>query len=76
MTGEQHDQPEHNLPTGIGRPAERALLQAGYNRLELLAELRAADLQQLHGVGPKAIERLRAALAAQGLALADEKRKP
>lgn len=76
MTGERHDQPEHNLPTGIGRPAKRALLQAGYNRLELLAELRAADLQQLHGVGPKAIERLRTALAAQGLALADEKRKP
>lgn len=74
MMSEQHDQPECNLPTGLGKPAERALLRAGYDRLEQLSEISEADLKQLHGVGPKAIDRLRTALESQGLSFADETR--
>lgn len=55
-----------DLPSDIGAPARRALLGAGLERIELVAEVSEADLRRLHGVGPKAIERLRSALAAQG----------
>lgn len=65
---------ESDLPTEIGRPATRALLLAGYTRLEQLTAISEAELKRLHGVGPKAIERLRLALAAQGLSFAAGKR--
>jgi hypothetical protein len=61
--------PSHDLPRNIGRPATGALLAAGYDRLQALAGVPAADLAKLHGVGPTAIERLQEALAAQGLSL-------
>ncbi|MEV6070359.1 DNA-binding protein [Nocardia sp. NPDC052001] len=57
------------LPRGIGAPATRALTAAGYRRLEQLAGVSEAELLALHGVGPKAIRLLGAALAEQGLAL-------
>jgi hypothetical protein len=60
---------DHDLPSSIGRPATGALLQAGYTRLDDLTGVPAAHLAALHGVGPKAIERLQAALAARGLSL-------
>jgi hypothetical protein len=47
-------------------PARRALLTAGLGRIELIADISEADLRRLHGVGPKAIERLRGVLAEQG----------
>ncbi|MFB7722185.1 MULTISPECIES: DNA-binding protein [unclassified Nocardia] len=56
------------LPRGIGAPATRALTAAGYSRLEQLAGVPEAELLALHGVGPKAIRLLGAALAEQGLA--------
>jgi hypothetical protein len=56
-----------SLPTHIGAPAHRALTGAGYTRLELLAKVSKEDLLQLHGVGPKAIRLLDAALRARGL---------
>jgi hypothetical protein len=61
---------DHDLPSTIGRPATGALLAAGYTRLDDLAGVPADDLAKLHGVGPTAIERLRAALAERGLSLA------
>ncbi len=61
--------PADGLPRSIGAPATRALHAAGYTRLTQLADVPAAELQQLHGVGPTAIARLRAALEAQGLSL-------
>ncbi len=64
---------ESDLPTEIGRPARGALLAAGYSRLEQLTEIGEAELKQLHGVGPKAIDLLRRALAARGLAFAQRK---
>jgi hypothetical protein len=60
---------DHDLPRNIGRPATGALLAAGYTRLGELAGVPAAHLAALHGVGPKAIERLQVALAERGLSL-------
>lgn len=62
----QNGEAESDLPRGIGNPARRALTLAGYTRLDQLTDVCEADLLQLHGVGPKAIEVLRRALAGQG----------
>jgi hypothetical protein len=56
-----------DLPDGLAQPARRALLAAGYSRLELLAGVRESDLRRLHGIGPNALKRLRLALEARGL---------
>jgi hypothetical protein len=67
----EHRDPEHrNLPSGLSKPAQRALTAAGYTNLGLLTQVSEADLGRLHGVGPKAIEQLRQALAASGLSFA------
>jgi hypothetical protein len=64
---------ESNLPTELARPARRALVGAGYRRLEQLAGLRAWEVGKLHGMGPnKALGQLRRALAIRGLSFADE----
>ena len=73
MKNKQRDQPESNLPK-LASPAQRALAQAGYSRLEQLTKVSAAELKQLHGMGPKALDLLRRALAAKDLSFADEKR--
>jgi hypothetical protein len=54
----------------IGAPATRALVNAGYLRLEQLTEVTEADLAKLHGMGPKALRILRAALDEQGMSFA------
>ncbi len=51
----------------IGAPATRALEAAGYTHLKQLTRVTAAELAQLHGIGPKALGILRDALQAQGL---------
>ncbi len=61
-----------DFPKSIGNPARRALEHAGYTRLEGLTEVREAELAKLHGVGPKALERLRAALAERGLSFGED----
>ena len=76
MKSEQRDQQESDLPVELAKPARRALVNAGYVRLEQLAGLSAADLKQLHGMGPKALDQLRRALAAKGLSFADEHMMP
>lgn len=55
------------LPRGIGAPATRALRAAGLTTLEQVATLPLAEIAALHGVGPIATARLRAALAERGL---------
>ncbi|HEX6290763.1 MAG TPA: DNA-binding protein [Herpetosiphonaceae bacterium] len=75
MGSKQQVQQESNLPPGLARPAQRALAGAGYWRLEQLAEISAADLKQLHGIGPKALDQLRRALGEHGLSFADERSK-
>ena len=66
-------QQESDLPSGLAAPARRALVGAGYLRLEQLTRLSEAELKQLHGVGPNALKQLRHALEARGLSFADEK---
>lgn len=61
-----------SLPDGLASPARRALEQAGIERLEDLAKFTEAELLDLHGMGPNAVAKLRAALADAGLALRDE----
>jgi len=73
MKREQHDPQADSLPIKLASPARRALVNAGYIHLEQLAEASAADLKQLHGMGPKALDQLRHALAAKGLSFADER---
>ncbi len=51
----------------IGNPARRALEHAGYTGLEQLPGLSEKELLELHGVGPKAVDILRVALAERGL---------
>jgi hypothetical protein len=57
----------------IGRPFNDALAVAGYTHLEQFANVTAAELLKLHGVGPKGIRMLREALAAKGLSFKGEK---
>jgi len=42
-------------------------------RLAQLTQVSEADLKKLHGMGPKALEQIRQALQAKGLAFAGEK---
>ncbi|EXG81678.1 helix-hairpin-helix domain-containing protein [Cryptosporangium arvum] len=56
----------------IGRPATRALLDAGVRTLDQVATRSRRELLALHGVGPKAVTILADALAERGLAFADE----
>ncbi len=58
--------PENMLPATLPRPALRALALAGIIALEQVAARTEAEIAAMHGVGPKAIEQLRLALAAKG----------
>ncbi len=55
------------LPRDIGAPATRALAAAGHAQLTDLTAVTEEELLALHGVGPRAVERLRRAMAEQGL---------
>lgn len=59
-------EPGHGgLPRSIGRPATRALVEAGIESLDDVARLPEAELAAMHGVGPKAVAILREAVAAR-----------
>ncbi len=58
-----------NFPSGIAQPALRALVAAGFTTLDQLAQVTEEQLAKLHGMGPKAIRTLRAALNQRGLDL-------
>ncbi|WP_442934562.1 DNA-binding protein [Micromonospora sp. CPCC 205739] len=61
-----------DIPRAAGAPARRALSAAGWIRLDQLTAVTERELLALHGVGPKAIGVLRAALRDRGLSLAGE----
>ena len=69
MPRPQPAEPEHDFPPGVAAPARRALAAAGYTRLDQLAGKREAELADLHGMGPRALAAIRAALATRGKAL-------
>jgi hypothetical protein len=50
----------------LAAPARRALANAGYRRLADLDGVREPDLARLHGMGPNALGKLKAKLAATG----------
>ena len=56
----------HDLPKGIGAPATRALVAAGYTSIDQLAGADASELAALHGVGPKALRIIAERLAELG----------
>ncbi len=60
---------ELDLPEGLGAPATRALVGAGYTSLGQLSGVPATELKALHGLGPKALRILREALAEKGESL-------
>ncbi|MFN8151170.1 MAG: 50S ribosomal protein L21 [Solirubrobacterales bacterium] len=55
------------LPDGLGKPATEALVEAGLTDLEQVAGKTEAELLDLKGVGPKAVETLQKALEDAGL---------
>jgi hypothetical protein len=57
------------LPRGIGAPATRALVGAGYTSLGQLAGVSAKELTALHGFGPKALRLVQQALEERGQSL-------
>jgi hypothetical protein len=61
--------PASDLPKGIGAPATRALIAAGYSELGQLKGVPAAELEKLHGMGPKALRVIQAALEELGSSL-------
>lgn len=54
------------FPAGLSGPALRALAQARVRSMSDLVKWSEADLERLHGMGPKALRTLKAALAEQG----------
>jgi DNA integrity scanning protein DisA with diadenylate cyclase activity len=62
--------PESTAFPKIPKPAERALIGAGFTKLEQLTAISETDLLNLHGVGPKAIRILKEALAEKGFEFA------
>lgn len=75
MTVKHNEQPDSDLPIELSNPARRALIQAGYWRLDQLAAVSEVEVKQLHGVGPKTLVQLHRALALKGLSFADEKNR-
>jgi hypothetical protein len=57
------------FPRGVAQPALRALFAAGLTTLNQLVQVSEAELLALHGMGPKAVATLCAALRANGLDL-------
>lgn len=55
----------------LSAPAHRALENAGYRTIEDLSRITEQQLLALHGVGPKVLPELRAALGAAGLSFAE-----
>lgn len=49
-------------PKGVAKPAIRALNAAGYTQLEQLEKVDLSTLKNLHGMGPKALTAIEAAL--------------
>ena len=61
---------EDDLPGDLPGPARRALSGAGYVWLDQLTTVGEADVLRLRGMEPKAVNRLRRALDANGRSFA------
>jgi hypothetical protein len=61
------------FPKGVSKPALRALASVGVSRLDQVSRLTEDELLALHGMGPKALGIIKAALRRQGKAFARSK---
>jgi predicted flap endonuclease-1-like 5' DNA nuclease len=59
----------NDLPQ-LAAPARRALASVGIQTLEDVAKYTEDELEQLHGMGPNAMRKIREALAARNLSFA------
>src|SRR5262245_1145133 len=64
--GKMKEQTEGAFPKGVSKPALRALASIGVTRLDQVTRFTEAELLALHGMGPKAIGIIKAALLARG----------
>lgn len=71
MSQRSSQPPMSDLPK-LAAPAQRALAAANIQRLEHLTRFTEAEIKQLHGIGPNALDALRHALADKGLSFADK----
>ena len=60
------------FPKGFAQPAVRALASVGVTRFEQAAKFTERELAALHGMGPKALAAIKAALADQSMSFAPE----
>ena len=74
MKNKQRTQESNGLPLKLASPAQRALAGAGIQTLRQLSRFSEAEIKQLHGIGPNALEQLRRALRAKGMSFAKGKR--
>ncbi|MBE2182365.1 MAG: hypothetical protein IAE89_02965 [Anaerolineae bacterium] len=58
---------ESDFPKGLAQPALRALQGAGIQNLEQLSKFSEVEIEELHGIGPNALNKLRDALEAKGM---------
>lgn len=58
-----------DLPAGLAQPALRALAGAGLTSLDRLTRVSEAELSALHGMGPRAIGIIKAALESRRMSL-------
>jgi hypothetical protein len=65
MSDKQNSQ-ESDFPK-LSAPAQRALAAAGVQRLDQLTKFSEAEVGKWHGIGPNAINALRASLNERGL---------
>ena len=63
METSQPVQTESSFPAGLSQPALRTLAGAGIRSVVELSKFSEAEIRHLHGIGPNALEKLRAALA-------------
>jgi hypothetical protein len=73
MPGKTKAQPEGAFPKGVSKPALRALASVGVTRLDQVTRFTEAELLALHGMGPKAVGIIKAALLAQGKSFRKDK---
>ncbi|RAP76138.1 DNA-binding protein [Paenibacillus montanisoli] len=59
---------QNDLPSGLAKPAQRALAGAGLRSMADISNLSESELSGLHGIGPKAVDLLRQAMKSKGLA--------
>lgn len=73
MAGKTKEQAESAFPKGVSKPAQRALASVAVTQLDQVTQFTERELLALHGMGPKAIRIMKAALQAQGKTFAQAK---